>query len=277
VVVAGGSLEIPAGVVLADTVTALGEMHRGAVLVSGSHGGIVAAHYALAAHVRAAIFNDAGIGRDGAGVAGLGWLEGYGVAAAALAHTSARVADGRQAWSCGVVSRANAAAAAVGVAVGMSCREAAQRLLAAPRVELAPQPYAEGRYRLSAWPEVWGLDSVGQVRAEDRGRMLVIGSHCELHGGAPESALPVPARAAFFHDAGLGQCADACTRLPELARRGIPAGAVDYRSARIGDARSLWETGVLSAVNAPARTAGWVVGMAVATAARHPTGGYPRR
>ncbi len=265
---AGEAIEVPSGVALADTVTALGAAHRGKVLVAGSHGGVVAAHYALAAHVRAAIFNDAGIGLDEAGVAGLDWLERYGVAAAALAHTSARIADARQAWLHGTVSRANAGASALGIAGGMACREAAERLVAAALVEIDPESYAEGRYRLSGSPEVWGLDSVGQVRPEDDGRILVIGSHCELHGGVPESALQVTALAAFFHDAGLGSLADACTRLPELARRGVPAAAVDYRSARIGDARSLWKTGVLSAINAPGRLAGWVTGMRVSAAAR---------
>jgi hypothetical protein len=44
-------------------------------------------------------------------------------------------------------------------------------------------------------------------------------------------------------------------RLPVLAARGIPAATVDYRSARIGDARSLWETGVLRVNEVTARVA----------------------
>jgi hypothetical protein len=57
------------------------------------------------------------------------------------------------------------------------------------------------------------------------------------------------------------------TRLPVLAARGLPAATVDYRSARIGDARSLWETGVLSAVNEVAAAHGWRVGDTVRRAA----------
>ena len=46
----------------------------------------------------------------------------------------------------------------------------------------------------------------------------------------------------------------------------MPAATVDYRTARIGDARSLWETGRLSVVNAVAAARGWRVGDAVADA-----------
>lgn len=91
--------------------------------------------------------------------------------------------------------------------------------------------------------------------------MLVIGSHAALHGGRPDSALAVAARAAVFHDAGVG--AAGVTRLPVLAARGIPAAAVGGMTARIGDARSLWETGVLAHLNAPALACGARRGMSV--------------
>jgi pimeloyl-ACP methyl ester carboxylesterase len=64
-----------AAIVVADSVTALDARHAGAVLVSGSHGGLIAARYAAAAGVRAAVFNDAGIGLDDAGIAGLTVLQ----------------------------------------------------------------------------------------------------------------------------------------------------------------------------------------------------------
>lgn len=287
---------MPPGIELADTVTELGPRHRGRVLVAGSHGGIVAARYALRARVRAVVLNDAGVGLDDAGIAGLAWLEARGLAACTVSHRSARIARAADALANGIVSHVNRVAAACGVAPGQSCREAAARLLscAAPngtatrgggadaRVETrsdasddAGAP-VEGRTLLQADPEVWGLDSIGQVVAADAGRILVIGSHCELHGGRPESALPVPARAAFFHDAGLGGDADACTRLPVLAERGIPAAAVDARTARIGDARSLWATGRLAAVNAPAAAAGWHWGMSLPDAVARVPAATPR-
>ena len=59
---------------------------QGAVVVNGSHGGVYAAYVAAKLGVAAAIFNDAGIGRDAAGIAGLEYLAQLGVPAAAVGH-----------------------------------------------------------------------------------------------------------------------------------------------------------------------------------------------
>ena len=245
-----------AAVVVVDSVTTLDATHAGAVLVTGSHGGLIAARYAAAAGVRAAVFNDAGGGLDDAGVAGLQALESVGIAAAAVSHDSARIGDAADTLARGIVSRVNAPALACGVRSGMRCEEAVERLRDA-RTPLRPAPLLaapEGRWILrEGGPQgraIVAVDSVGLVAPEDTGGVLVIGSHGALHGGDPRSALGVDAHAAFFHDAGRGRDDAGTTRLPALASRGIAAGTVDYRSARIGDARSMWETGVLSCVNA---------------------------
>jgi hypothetical protein len=251
------------------------------VLVTGSHGGIIAAHYAARARVRAAIFNDAGVGCEEAGIAGLAWLEALGVAAAAVAHTSARIADAHDSLAHGVVSHANAIATSLGVAPGLSCAEAARRLRHAGAVtpSVPALPGGDGRWILAAagpeGAEVAGLDSIGALVPGDAGRVLVIGSHGGLHGGDPASALPVDARAAFFHDAGVGKDGAGITRLPVLAQRTLPAGTVDYRSARIGDARSLWATGVLSQVNAPLAALGVTPGTRVQAACSRVRGLQP--
>ena len=244
----------------ADSVTELGEL-AGQVLVAGSHGGVVAAHYAAKARVRAVILNDAGIGLDEAGVAGLALLETIGMAAAAVDHASARIGDGSDMLARGTVSRANVLAVALGVSPGMRCAEAAVRLGKAALPKGALAPYREGRYAFM--PGVRGADSVGMLLPGDAGQVLVIGSHAALHGGRPESALAIAAACAIFNDAG-----GATSRLPELERRGMAAAAVDCRSARIGDARSMWQTGILSAVNAEALRSGLAPGMPVAEAAR---------
>jgi hypothetical protein len=135
-------------VVLADTVTLLDASHRGGVLVTGSHGGLIAAYLAARGGVRAAIFNDAGGGLDDAGFAGLAWLDGLGIAAATVAHTSARIADAADARASGVISHANAIAVRCGVSAGMRCADAADALRAAPaasRAADAAPPNAESR------------------------------------------------------------------------------------------------------------------------------------
>ena len=77
-------------ILTAESVTELGATARGAVLVAGSHGGLIACHLGAAAGAHAMILNDAGVGLDDAGIAGLKWLEPIGMAVATVLHTSAR-------------------------------------------------------------------------------------------------------------------------------------------------------------------------------------------
>jgi pimeloyl-ACP methyl ester carboxylesterase len=252
-------------VLTAESVTQLDAGVRGAVLVAGSHGGMIAAYYAADAGVHAVILNDAGIGLEEAGVAGLAWLESIGMAAAAVSHATARIGDGADMLVRGRISRANALARAAGVQAGERCADAALRLGTAPAPRASLPRWREARFLLQGTePQVWGLDSIGMVEAADTGRFLVIGSHGALHGGRPESALGVHAAGAVFNDAGIGADGVGVTRLPVLDARGIPGATVDCMSARIGDCRSMWRNGVLSRVNSLAERVGVVPGMSVA-------------
>ena len=101
--------------------------HAGCVVVTGSHGGQSAGRYALAVHARLYVFNDAGIGKDEAGIAALAMLDDAGQPAVAVAHTSARIGEAEDTWSGGVISRVNAAAAAQGYRAGLSLRAGVER------------------------------------------------------------------------------------------------------------------------------------------------------
>jgi hypothetical protein len=84
----------------------------------------------------------------------------------------------------------------------------------------------------------------------------VTGSHGGILGGRPETALKADALAALFNDAGIGMDEAGVTRLPALDSRGIAAGTVAASSARIGDARSTYEDGILTRVNRRATALG---------------------
>ena len=253
----------PALVIL-DSVTHLTAAHRGCVTYSASHGGVYAAYYAATKGVGAVILNDAGVGRDEAGIACLAYFDAIEAAACTVAHTSARIGDGADMMANGVLSGVNKAAAAFGCRVGQRCAEAAQLLTAARPSQKPYETHAESRFLLRDGPvKVWGLDSVSLVRPEDAGQIVIAGSHGATLGGKPETALKYPARAAVFHDAGVGKDANGITRLAALDPRGIAAATVAAASARIGDARSMWETGRLSVVNATATAWGITVGMSV--------------
>lgn len=243
------------GVLVADTITKLPPETAGAVLVSGSHGGIYPGYLAAKAGVRAVILNDAGVGLDAAGIESLGYLEAFGIAAATVSHLSCRIGDTADMFSRGMVSHANAPARAVGVVEGMPCREAARMLGQAPHVQVNPPAMREGRGEAeSPGPRrILLLDSAAMVRPEDAGHIIVTGSHGGLVGGVPTMALRTDGFAAAFSDAGIGIDGAGVTRLPALDARGIAAVTVSAASARIGDGRSIFERGLISQVNETAR------------------------
>jgi hypothetical protein len=87
-----------------------------------------------------------------------------------------------------------------------------------------------------------------------------------LIGGDPARALKAAAALGGFNDAGYDCDAAGTTRLPALDERGIAAVTVAHTSARIGDAASAWETGVISCTNRAARDAGIRIGEPLAAA-----------
>jgi hypothetical protein len=115
-----------------DSITELGPQDAGCLAVSGSHGGISSARYALAARPRLSIFNDAGVGKDDAGLAALPFLQSHGLAACTVAHSSARIGEAQSTLDEGIVSHVNALAQALGVVVGQRCELVIDTLMAPP-------------------------------------------------------------------------------------------------------------------------------------------------
>ena len=105
----------------------------GCIAVSGSHGGISSARYAQAARPLLSVFNDAGVGKDAAGLAALPFLQDHGLAACAVAHDSARIGEARSTLEDGVISYCNALALALGARLGMRCGELVESLAAGAR------------------------------------------------------------------------------------------------------------------------------------------------
>jgi hypothetical protein len=105
-------------VVLMDSITKVSADDEGAVVVCASHGGTSSGEFALEVPLKLVVFNDAGGGKDDAGIAALEMLQGRGVAAATVAHTSGRIGDSLDMWKNGVLSHVNAAARELGLADG---------------------------------------------------------------------------------------------------------------------------------------------------------------
>jgi hypothetical protein len=252
------------GILLVDTITKLPPDAAGKIHVASSHGGIYAGTLALRGRCKGAIFNDAGFGKDRAGAGSLALFDALGAPCAVAAHTSCRIGEAADMWARGVVSAINRAASRAGVREGMACADAARAMASTetPSYEPPPPP-SESRavLREPGWRRAIVLiDSAALVRPEDAGAIVVTASHGALIGGDPKKALQVDGFAGAFNDAGFG--ADGCgiTRLPALDARGIAGLTVAASSARIGQARSTFEDGIVSAINARAAELGAIVG-----------------
>ena len=248
-----------------DSITDAGPAAAGRVVASGSHGGVYPAALASAAGVRAVAFNDAGIGLEQAGVAGVLALAGVGMAAVGVAAGSCHIGSARDLVARGRVSVANGMAERLGIAPGMPAAEALALMAAAPEPSGQLPKVAEARREVPLANAIAVLaDSASLVGSGDAGRIVITGSHGALIGGDPARALKAPARVAVFNDAGRGLDDIGLTRLPALAARGVAAVTVSAVTARIGNAASALETGVISAANAPAVAMGAAEGMRLA-------------
>lgn len=254
------------GIIVVDSVTKLDAASRGSVIVGGSHGGIFAAWLAACGGARGVILNDAGIGKDRAGIAGLAFLNDLGCAAAAVGHQTARIGDGADMMARGIIRHVNPVAAALGCMPGMTARDAAALLRergAAPRQDVPA--ISEARHTIDGpWGgrvAVCALDSNSLVRPGDAGAIVVTGSHGALLGGKPETAIRVDAFAAIYNDAGGGIDDAGFSRLPALDARGIAGATVHADTARIGDARSTYDDGIISRISTTAGRYGGQVGM----------------
>jgi len=204
--------------------------------------------------VRAIVLNDAGIGRHRAGIAGVSWLSSLGIAACAVDFRTARIADGASMVESGVVTTVNEVAALHGCLPGHTCKQVAKCLRenAAESEDDEVPEIGEFRARIanSGHREVWAVDSVALARPEDKRAVLVTGSHGGLLGGkANDGILDVDVFAAFFNDAGGGKDGAGFAGLAMLQAQGLAACTVAHSSARIGDARSTLNDGIISATN----------------------------
>lgn len=247
-----------------DSITRMDASHRGKILVAGSHGGVYAAYLGALGRLRGVVLNDAGIGKDSAGIGGLAYLDEAGIAGATVSYLSARIGDGADMMARGVISHVNEHAAALGCAPEMTCADCAEALRAAPVPDRDPPEKQESRFLLRAnpgEPEIWGVDSNSLVTPEDATHILITGSHGQLLGDRPETAIKHDVIAALYNDAGCGIDGAGTSRLPVLDSRGIAAATVAHDSARIGDGRSTYEDGVVTHVNETAAGAGAEPGM----------------
>lgn len=108
----------PGRVVLVDAADELSSEHAGAVVICGDPATLRTARLLLRQAPALVALHDAGVGRDGAGIAGLARLADVHVPAVAVGHDSARIGDADDVLERGEVVHLNAPARALGLSEG---------------------------------------------------------------------------------------------------------------------------------------------------------------
>jgi hypothetical protein len=116
-------------VIAMDSISSLDPGDEGAVVVCSSHGGASSAEYAARTPLRAVFFNDAGIGKDSAGIGALEIMDRHGVPTATVSHESARIGDCLDTWENGMISHVNTAGREAGVEPHRAVRDSVRELL----------------------------------------------------------------------------------------------------------------------------------------------------
>lgn len=248
---------MPRDIRIFDSITQPDDAH-GAAVVAGSHGGISSGRYAAQIGVTGVVFNDAGVGRDEAGLQSLAYFDELGCPVATVDYRSGRIADGVDMARNGTISHVNETAADIGCEPGqnaLTCAATMHDAGVAPVVEDVANEMTEVELVEDSVP-VWAVDSIGQITDRHEGAVVIAGSHGERLAGEFETYIPTDIAGITLFDAGVGKDDAGIGRLATMDDRGIPAAAVDVDSAYIGDALSAWEEGFLSHVNDHAASLG---------------------
>jgi hypothetical protein len=264
-------LETPRGrIVAVDSAYDVRPENRGRdVLVNASYCGVLPARFVGEQAPRAAIGVDCAIGLDGAGIAGLWYLEALGIPAATADVATIELGNGVDLFETGLISRVNVGAIGCGVEAGMAVSEAARLLLEVdPEAQRADE--VTNRTVVHSDPEsgraIVCTDSIAFGLPEDRGRNVL----CTA-GHTGRSAVPYLRKVAphgfICSDGGRGKNDSGIAGLEIVAAVGLAGATVDARSARMGDGLSTYRDGAISAVNALAAVRGVEIAQPAALAA----------
>jgi uncharacterized protein YunC (DUF1805 family) len=238
------------------------------VVVNASYAGVLPARMVAEHRPRGAIGVDAGVGPEGAGIAGLWYMEALNIPAAAADVMTVHLGDGDDLYENGIVKFFNRPAADCGVKAGMTVKDAARLMLdndpAQPgSLEVTNRQVIEqgpdGRKIICTDSIVFGLP--GDVR-----NIIVSAGHNGV--SSADYLKSINPFGYICSDGGRGLDNSGMAALPLAAAMGIAGATVDARRAKMGDAMSTWHDGIISAANSLAEAAGVRVGMTAPEAAR---------
>lgn len=113
----------PVGVSFYDSISYIKYSDKNKIIISGSHGGMPSVKYAVENNAFGAIFNDAGVGKNSAGISGLSYLDDHNILGIAVSANSAEIGNAKDSYDNGVISSCNNLANEYGAQNGMRLKD----------------------------------------------------------------------------------------------------------------------------------------------------------
>ena len=262
-------MELPESVVLLDSLGDLQPGNTSPILVCASHCGDngTFARKVKNCHVKAVFLNNAGIGKNQAGISGLAHYEAENILACAVDHNSAEIGVARDTWESGIISHTNSLAEAAGIQIGDSVQEAVAKIINSGNHPLSTLESKNSESLITnevkdanskvdikkqTQTQVDGVtitvaDSITFLDENNAGDIVVCGSHGGVSAG--HYAQKHHLKAVFFNDAGIGKNNAGIKSLESLSDNEILACTVDCMSAEIFNGQDVLDNGIISVCN----------------------------
>lgn len=261
-------MKLPEGVILLDSLGDIQPDNFSPILVCASHCGDngVFARKLKNCHVKAVFLNNAGIGKNQAGISGLVHYEAENIMACAVDCNSAEIGVARDTWESGIISHTNNLAVKAGIQTGDSVQEAVAKIINLIDLPSSIQINKHFESTVNEKKESTGkvdlkkqiqiqiegvsitvTDSITFLNENNAGDIVVCGSHGGVSAGhyAQKHSL----KAVFFNDAGIGKNNAGIKGLDGLNDAGIIACTVDCMSAEIFNGQDTLENGIITVCN----------------------------
>lgn len=281
-------MELPEGAVMLDSLGDLQPGNTSPILVCGSHcgGSRDLARHVKNCHIKAVFLNNAGVGKNQAGIRGLTHYQAENILACAVDHNSAEIGIARDTWESGIISHTSSHAAEAGIQIGDSVKEAVAKII---HVIVLPSSTQKNKnfeslidekkensgkvdLKKQSKTQIDGVsitvtDSITFLNGDNSGDIVVCGSHGGLSAG--EYAQKHRVKAVFFNDAGIGKNYAGVKSLESLCDAGILACTVDCMSAEIFNGQDTLANGIITVCNQLAKTRNIKEKMTVKEAIKH--------
>ena len=263
-------MDLPETVILLDSLGDLQPDNTSPILVCASHCGDngTFARKLQNCHVKAVFLNNAGIGKNQAGISGLAHYQDAHILACAVDHNSAEIGVARDSWESGIISHTNILAEKAGIQAGDSVQNAVAKIINLPSLgqkNMNAESHGNEEKENSNKPDlkkqikkqidgvsITVTDSITFLNESNAGDIVICGSHGGISAG--EYAQKRQLKAVFFNDAGIGKSNAGIKSLDSLSDAGILACTVDCMSAEIFNGKDVLENGIISVCNQLAKS-----------------------